>query len=61
MEVENLFQHIAALTVTRDFPILIQRIIDASGDDFPYGAEILTHVQPTSESPCMFRDFNPTN
>lgn len=50
MEVENLFQHIAALTVTQDFPTLIQRIIDASCDDFPHGAEILTHVQPTP--PC---------
>lgn len=44
MEVGSLFQHIAALTVTQDFPTLGQRIIDANSDDFPHGAEILTHV-----------------
>lgn len=45
MEVDNLFQHNAALTVTQDCQTLSQRIIDANSDDFPHGAEILTHVQ----------------
>ncbi|KAG1888326.1 hypothetical protein F4604DRAFT_1674688 [Suillus subluteus] len=44
MEVNALFQHIATPTVTKDFPMLIQRIVGAGSTDFPRGAEILTKL-----------------
>ncbi|KAG1873055.1 hypothetical protein DFJ58DRAFT_760908, partial [Suillus subalutaceus] len=53
MEVEILFQHITTPTVTKDFPILIRRIVGASSTDFPHGAEILTklHEKMSSQLP----------
>ncbi|KAG2035563.1 hypothetical protein BDR03DRAFT_1012422 [Suillus americanus] len=42
--VEILFQHIATPTITKDFPILIQRIVGAGSTDFPHGVEILTKL-----------------
>ncbi|KAG1819251.1 uncharacterized protein BJ212DRAFT_1298488 [Suillus subaureus] len=44
VEVDILFQHIATPTVTKDFPILIQRIVGAGSTGFPHGAEILTKL-----------------
>lgn len=41
MEIEILFQNIVTPTVTKDFPMLIQRIASAG---LPHGADILTKL-----------------